>query len=61
MKVELSEKDIINTIGFLGRSTIVGEQALTMALLLQTYQAFLRPAPTDGAQPTEALEDAVDG
>lgn len=45
MKVDLSEPIIITTINFLKRSTLVGEEALAMAVLLQTYQAFLNKKP----------------
>lgn len=56
MKVDLSEQDIINTIGFLNVSPIRGEQALAMAVLLQTYRAFLQPTPEpDGSKPAEEI------
>ena len=52
MKVELSEQDIANTVGFLNRANLIGEQALTLALLIQMYQAFLQPNK-DGASEEE--------
>jgi hypothetical protein len=58
MRVELSEQDIRNTIGFLTSPALSVPGNLTIAhvVLVQTYQAFLQPTPPpDGARPAEEI------
>lgn len=45
MNVQLTEQDIRNTLGFLisPSTSVRGDQTLTHAILVQTYQAFLQP------------------